>query len=58
MDTGPPIIRLMRPDGTSEVITQEELTARERAARTAAAPPGSSAAMAEELARQRSRRGV
>ena len=45
---GPPIIRLMRPDGTSEVITEEALTARVRAARTAAAPPASSAAMAEE----------
>ena len=40
---GGPVVRVMRPDGTSEVISHVELAERERVARLAAAanlPPG------------------
>lgn len=58
VDLRPPTVRLMHPDGSSEVVTSEEQATGDRGARVTAASSAVSPMLAEEIARQRSRRGL
>ena len=58
VDLHAPTVRLMHPDGSSEVVTSEEQAARDRGARVTAASSAASPMLAEEIARQRSRRSL